>query len=66
MAKRIIDGYLYVKNFEKDVKNAPREMLRFTSELPTLETAVWLFQNLVMDSWRNDYITSLEDYLPAL
>lgn len=66
LAGSIIEGCLYITNFAKDVKNAPREMLGLAGELATLETAVRTFENLVMDSWRNDYITSIEDYVPAL
>jgi hypothetical protein len=66
LAGSILEGCLFVKNFAKDVKNAPREILALAGELDTLESAVRTFEHSIMDSWRNGYIKSIEDYMPAL
>jgi hypothetical protein len=62
----ILEGCLFIKTFAQDAKNSPRDMLTLASQLATLETAVQAFENLVMKSWRNGYITCIDDYIPAL
>ena len=62
----ILEGCLFLKNFAKDAKNAPKDISNLAIELSTMETAVKTFEALVMDYWSKGYITSIDDYTPAL
>jgi hypothetical protein len=66
VAGNILEGCLFLKDFAKNAKNAPNYILALAEELNTLEAAIKSFKNLVLVSWHNGYIISVDDYMPVL